>query len=562
MIRRGPAAADLVNTVEASTVTIRYRTELLHALAHEALEAYLSFPSGEIAGVLFGWRRGGEVRIQAARPVACEFAKGPAEKQPAGDEEPLRKVLEAAAREDSLRGLSPVGYYVSRTRFPSSVRDSGATVFSGRFGEARSVALVLNPLASGEVRAGFFESRGVGATGNSQCVHEFSVLPAPPSPPLVSGSSASRPPADVLAASKAPRLRRLLWLVPPIGLVLGAGGWMLREWYLGPARAPLQLRIEAERNGELVLRWEPQSKFIQKAQRAELQIVTKDGEFLSPIQPEALRRGSLPLASPSGDIRARLRVYPALPGRGEEPVEEATRYLAPSVASNSAGIGPPDPQPRLPEGDEKPAAARIEEPPPSRRDAPPTAGEILGAVQPAPVTPTPAPPPEAEVPRRPLFSDSGPATARPDPAESLPQPAAPPAGQSYHASAARSGRVIWSGYLPATGTLTIDRGSVSIGSLTGALPGRPVRIRAYPAELSSAGMTVYHGDDAEARDNAVEAPGPRNAWTRTQFVRDPSRASNLSVVEAPSPANGWAMVRLRCGLHPVSVVIIEWYAID
>jgi hypothetical protein len=561
MIRRGPAAADLMNTVEASSFTIRYRSELLHALAHEALEAYLSFPSGEIAGVLFGWRRGGEIRIQAARPVACEFAKGPADEHPAGDEEPLRKVLEVAARDDSLRGLSPVGYYVSRTRLPSSVRDSGATVFLGRFGEASGVALVLKPLASGEVRAGFFESRGVGPAAHSQCVHEFSVLPAPPSPPLASGSSASRPPADVLAAGKATRLRRLLWLVPPIGLVLG-GGWMLREWYLGPPRAPLQLRIEAERNGQLVLRWEPQSKFIQEAQRAELQIVTKDGEFLSAIQPEALRSGSLPLTSPSGDIRARLRVYPALPGRGEEPVEEATRYLAPSIASNSAGIGPPDAQPRFPEDDERPAAARIEEPPPPKRESPPAARETLGAVQPAPVAPTPAPPSEAEVPRRPLFSDSGPATARPDPAESFPQPAAPPAGLSYNASAARSGRVIWSGYLPATGTLTIDRGSVSIGSLAGALPGRPVRIRAYPAELSSAGMTVYHGDEAEARDNAVEAPGPRNAWTRTQFVRDPSRASNLSVVEAPSPANGWAMVRLRCGLHPVSVVIIEWYAID
>jgi hypothetical protein len=566
MIRPRRAATDLLNTVESSTLTIRYRSELLRALAHEALEAFLSFPpeGREIGGVLFGRRQQGEIQIQAARPVTCQYAKDPAGKLSIGDEGQLRQVLDEAARDPSLGGLNPVGYYGSQLRSGISDRDSRPGVLSLRFRESSYVALVLRPLPSGEVRAAFFECN-VDAPGcHSSGLPEFTALPAPSFLPLESGSSTPlRPPAEVLAAPEAaPRRRqRFLWLIPLLFILLSTAGWLLQKWRLGRPHTPLQMRLEAQPDGRPVLRRDSKSKFLQRAESAELQVTSPEGEFRSALQPETLRTGSLTLASESGDIRARLRVYPVLPGQGQQPVEEATRYLAPSIQSNSAGLAPPDPRPLAPaREDQDTAAALLDEAPPAK---PGRSAARSGTPSFTPFAPIESKPSaEPEVPPRPLFSNTGPAMARPDSLDLFPKPVAPPTNEAYDAPAARNGRLIWTGYLPATGTLTIDRGLVSIGSLTGALPGRPVRIQAYPAALSSEGITVYHGGGPSTRENAMEAPGPYNAWTRIQFVRDPSRASNLSVVEAPSSANGWVRLGLRAGAQPVSVVIIDWSGIE
>jgi hypothetical protein len=318
------------------------------------------------------------------------------------------------------------------------------------------------------------------------------------------------------------------------------------------------MRLEAQPDGRPVLRRDSKSKFLQRAESAELQVTSPEGEFRSILQPETLRTGSLTLASESGDIRARLRVYPVLPGQGQQPVEEATRYLAPSIQSNSTGLAPPDPRSLAPaREDQDTAAALLDEAPPAK---PGLSAARSGTPSFTPFAPLESKPSaEPEVPPRPLFSNTGPAMARPDSLDLFPKPVAPPTNEGYDAPAAHSGRLIWTGYLPATGTLTIDRGLASVGSLTGSLPGRPVRIQAYPAELSSAGMTVYHSGASEI---AVEAPGPRNGWTQTQFLRDPRRASNLDLIEAPSSANGWVRLRLRAGAQPVSVVIIDWSGIE
>jgi hypothetical protein len=63
-------------------------------------------------------------------------------------------------------------------------------------------------------------------------------------------------------------------------------------------------------------------------------------------------------------------------------------------------------------------------------------------------------------------------------------------------AAPQSGRLVWRGQLESNRVLTIQDGRYpSSGSLTGALPGQPVRI-----EIEPQGVTV------------VTAPGDENAW--------------------------------------------------
>ncbi len=337
------------------------------------------------------------------------------------------------------------------------------------------------------------------------------------------------------------------------------------------------MRLESSR---LTLRWDATSAFVMNARRAELLVTDGAEEIRSGVDAEVLRSGSLPILASSGDVRARLSVYPSFPGRGPEPVEEATRFLARAARARS------EDDETTPE-DEESLRLRIEADElrtqlSGRREENQTLAERLETARAeldrrlaeearkAPPVPAPrsepaqAPPtPSAPAPKPPIFSGGSQAAARSGlPQPGLDPPAASGTGGATAPTAARSGRLIWTGYLPPTASLTIESGRASTGSLNGALPRKAVRVSAYPAELSSTGMTVFSNDSTLPREGAVEPPGPRNAWTRTQFVHDPARAANLSLVEAPAPENNWAKLQLRAGRQPISVVIIEWVSTE
>ncbi len=79
----------------------------------------------------------------------------------------------------------------------------------------------------------------------------------------------------------------------------------------------------------------------------------------------------------------------------------------------------------------------------------------------------------------------------------LPVPQKPPP-RSLAYSGPRRGVIVWSGTLEKDGSFTVQGGEVSIGSLSGRLPGVPVIIAKF-----------------DARDFALaEVPGPRNNWNR------------------------------------------------
>jgi hypothetical protein len=123
---------------------------------------------------------------------------------------------------------------------------------------------------------------------------------------------------------------------------------------------------------------------------------------------------------------------------------------------------------------------------------------------------------------------------------------------------ASSGKLIWTGFLADNRVLTIQGKRPSSGSLSGQLPRAPVRITAYPAELSSSGLTVFSANPEHSGRSVTEAPGPRNAWNRTTYRWAPERAGSLEVVEAPGRQNNWGRLVLRATGQALPVIVVDW----
>jgi hypothetical protein len=119
------------------------------------------------------------------------------------------------------------------------------------------------------------------------------------------------------------------------------------------------------------------------------------------------------------------------------------------------------------------------------------------------------------------------------------------------------GTLIWTGRVRKNGTLTIDASSASYGTLTGALPGKPVQIRVYPGDLSDDGILVWTASPQDAR-LGWDSPGPQNGWNRVLYEYDPHHAEGVEVAEAPGPGNSWKRLVLRCNNSKVSVIYVKW----
>jgi hypothetical protein len=118
----------------------------------------------------------------------------------------------------------------------------------------------------------------------------------------------------------------------------------------------------------------------------------------------------------------------------------------------------------------------------------------------------------------------------------------------------QSGRIIWTGQLRRGVPLSITGRRAAYGSVNGELPGVPVWVAVYPAELSSRGIDVYTRNTRQGQ----EAPGAQNGWNRMKYVRDPRKANQVIVIESPGPQNDWKGLSLRAEADQFSVVIIEW----
>jgi hypothetical protein len=171
---------------------------------------------------------------------------------------------------------------------------------------------------------------------------------------------------------------------------------------------------------------------------------------------------------------------------------------------------------------------------------------------------------QTEVPRPPEIGAGPPASAgaplQPDRLPDAPPPP-PPVQAAKPAPAYRgpkSGKLIWTGFLPEYGVLTIEKGRPSIGHLTGELPPVPYHVGASPAEFTAGGLTVYSANPRLVRGPEAEPPGPHNGWNRTTYRYDLRLARTVVVAEAPGPQNNFSRLVLRSGERPVSVILLEW----
>jgi hypothetical protein len=372
-------------------------------------------------------------------------------------------------------------------------------------------------------------------------------------------------------ASGRSRFRPLLWgpVAVLLALVLGAGVAKLSNRATTAATprwigSPIQLRA-VRQNQELRIEWDHAARAVNQASRAILNV--SDGTYRNSFELEALmlRTGNVVYHPQSADVRINLQLKGP---RGELLAEESIRHLGPAEPARSAEARPRDTSPPSVEmmvvRPDSADRAALGKPFEATQPPPPIRLKPFAQVATTPRTSTetlPVPPREQAsaqfnllppVPAQ-VSPIQAPAVQPPAPA---PVPAPQPATPAY--TGPRSGRLIWTGYLERRGVIEVDHGKVSIGALTGTLPGVPVDLRAFPAELGERGLVVFSDDGRLNPSPRVEAASAANGWNRTQFSYEPVRSRQIAVLETPNATNSYQRLVLRIDARACSVVVVEW----
>lgn len=358
-------------TAPAGGVTVEYPLEIMDELRLAACGGLRQLARGglEIGGVLFGSRRDQTIRLVNWRTIECEHSRGPALLLSENDRQRLRGLLEKAENEIDLKGLQPVGWFVSHTRIEVSLLDSDLEIFDAFFPESWQVALVLHPERGGTCRAGFF-GRENGRIGRESSHGEFTIEAltdaAPPAPvPAASVLGASDPSSAMTGtavASRGPSLvrssrsanalatradtywqpnfdapgagvssrrsgSRWIWAIPGL-LALVLAGAIVRDRVQPAPQRPISLRLE-EHGDHITFLWDGNSPTVRGAFGGSIDIADgRRGEHLE-LSREQLRTGFLSLTRAPGDLEATL----ILRLTGGATAREVARYVGP--------VGPP-----------------------------------------------------------------------------------------------------------------------------------------------------------------------------------------------------------------------------
>jgi len=401
---------------------------------------------------------------------------------------------------------------------------------------------------------------------------------------------------------------RFRWVIAVLVVALASGfAWTrLRPAPAAKAMPHLGLRVLSE-DGQLKAVWNRHVKVIESARGGAIEILRGDEKTVLPLSPALLKSGALPIPMALNEIKVRLELDVA-DIETDGPVFEVAhyigsplaRYAPPSAetsrlreevvqsegkllelssannrlaaeiedireaAAKQAELARQETRRRDEEArrelqrTEAAAEARKQEQSrlgeEARRNEQARRDEELRLARErqqklAPAAPEPSP----------SISSPPPPPAQPAavPAAAVPaSPAsAPPAVAAY--TGPRSGKVIWTGFLGAGASLTVDGRRASVGSVNGSLPGVPVRVSVYPAEFAGGGLTVYSGA-ARHQGGAEEARSAQNGWLNTKYKYDPDRARGVSLTAAPSAQTGHRQLAIRAGDRPLSAIVIEW----
>ncbi len=603
-------------SVAGRPISVEYPLPVIDEIRAAAVAGYCRFPRGgiEVGGILFGSHEGGAVRILEARPVEIEYALGPSFVLSERDHARFAEALSAGAADT---GLEPVGWYHSHTRSDVCLSAQDKETHHRYFGKTWQVALVLRPEPFGTARAAFFTRGADGELPAEDPEGEFAItvgsskvrtMPAAgqQQAPLVmkaafapgnaavgvvtvepEAAEAAPPEAAPAAITElAERPGRFRWVAAVLAAVaLSLAVWAgARWWWNSRQPEPLALRV-LDNGGQLQISWDRDAPPVRQAKSGTLEIQDGANRIVLPFDHERLLEGSVTYARHSETVEVRLSV-----DRGGRPqAEEFVRFLGKPIAlpPAAAALPPSAAAPVIkvesPAQAEPPPVAETREPPVRGVEEKETRADLRKSRNeaPAPAAATAASPRQFNIARLethrsarqpvavlapPAISISGAIPANAPVASSAAQrlapPPAPPLAHSPNPvskpayAGPSSGRIIWTGQLERGVVLSIDGSHASTGAVTGELPGVPVRVTAYPAELSGRGRVVFSANPRGRRD----AAGPQNGWNETSYTYDPRRAASVIVTEAPGPQHGWKRVSVRADRQSIAVIIIDWRA--
>ncbi len=505
----GLSSTELPRAEVGFPYAIECNEALLGDLAARALDGLCRLRHGglEIGGVLYGRREPGRIVVAAARQLQCDHALGPTFRLSSADQERLSALISAPGSDPELQGVETVGWFVSHTRSGLELTPHDIEIFSRNFTDPAHFALVIKPFQFEPAIAGYFVRTADGKLRADTPVVGFRIgRKRDDRTPPDSAAVATDDPgvqAELAAQGVVARARRRKRRAVTAGLCLAAAlacaavlGWL----YISRPAAAGQPQTNAAAGSSPTL------------------------PVTAPVVPE-------PRLPQTAEVQA--SKPPAAPAESQDRVRELERELA----MLRARLNPPKLPPSSGVADRRgEAAPRFDvsiSPPPVTGVNPGEVSQMARQlnIPPQVVTPpAPAPPP----PANPVSVSAHPAA-----------PAAPAAG-----------RIIWTGLLRKGGVLFIEDNRCSSGVIIGALPGAPVRIHAWPAELTDNGMIVYSNDPK--RSGRSESPGANNGWNYTVYAYEPPRAGDLRVLESPAAQNGWKKIVLRSEAKSASIVVIDW----
>ncbi|MBM3734255.1 MAG: hypothetical protein FJW39_00580 [Acidobacteria bacterium] len=546
--------------VPGRTPLVAYARLLMDRIVEDANLAFTRGRGADsVGGILFGSADDEEVRITAYRPVP-KRARSEDFTLTEEDETILQHMLQTSNSDTELRKLVPVGWYHSRTAGDIAMSPGAVDLWNRQFPFRWQVALVLKPQAEGPTRAGFFFRPAKGNPQTDHSMREFELVPLaarveddlledPPPPP----------PAELFSFPPARGRSRAIWLwsVPVVLTAFGAG-WA--GWYWGRkpvVEEPQSRHVSAglratEKDGFLNVSWNPASPVFQSGP-ARLDILDGERRSVLPLTPAVRAAGSWTVIRTTDEVRIILRTGDE--GRGA--ARESMRFIAPREKPDAAlpatlARTPSAAQPQAELLKLQEALRRVTTANETRRTRLEELQRIINLrnTPAAKAEPKPEPPaPAAPEPPKPAAV----AAVKPEPP---PEPVTlppPPKPEPPRYSGPRSGRMIWTGYLPPNTVLSIDGRRASIGTVNAVLPSVAARVAAYPAEITSGGLSIYTASPGRG----AEARSAQTGWMDATFVQDAARAREVQVAAQPA-GDAPQRIQLRSGDRPVSAILIEW----
>lgn len=493
------------------------------------------FRGAELDGVLFGKREATQVHVLAFRQALSGHVSTSHARLAEEERQTLVALIAAARADHELRGLEPVGWFRAHLRSQWDLSEKDHEVFDYFFNEPGHVGLVLRPSQAAGTEARLY-LRGVdGAIHSEDSVPQLSVTSVVrcSTPRLQWQTRPSTTRNAVVTAPPSERPRSRIWpalLILSLALPLG-------YWWINLSE-PVLLRSALK-----------DSRAANPDALHRKQIEREAAALWNRWENEAMRGGPEEKVQPEGWDED---------GTDKAPQPETPAPLPEAMTRKSATTQQPAPHLREARGSARTDLQNVKRlpSPPWSVGAVPAAQAVM-SVPPKTVAPPPAPvtelaraaAPVAQLERNPLPPEPFAVTL----------PAArnnainPPPG-SFSPS---TGRLIWTGRLRKNEAVIIDGTHTSTGSVTGVLPGKPVRITVWPGDLTDDGI-VWYTSDAQRASRVLESPGPQNGWNKTLYRLSPPRASEIVVVEAPAQQNAWQRLVLRSKSNKPSLILVQW----